>query len=86
MVAENGVLGFPLIVFFLLRTVYFLYKKRFESKSVIWVLGACLGMELNLFMVSAFWGSFTWILMGIYSGYGKQLSNKKKNQIKYRHG
>lgn len=84
MIAENGILGLPLIVFFLLRTIYLLYKKRFESKTIIWVLGACLGMELNLFMVSAFWGSFTWILIGVYAGYGKQFNSiKVRNQIVY---
>lgn len=84
MIAENGISGIPLIVIFLLRTIYLLYKKRFESKTTIWVLGACIGMELNLFMVSAFWGSFTWILMGVYAGYGRQdESIKGRSQIAY---
>lgn len=73
MLAENGLLGFPLIAFFLVRTIYFLYKKRYNSKTTIWILGAFLGMCVNLYMVSAFWGSLTWILLGVYAGFGKRI-------------
>ena len=73
MLAENVLLGFPLIAFFLVRTIYFLYKKRYNSKTTIWILGAFLGMCVNLYMVSAFWGSLTWILLGVYAGFGKRI-------------
>lgn len=69
LLAENGLVG-SLVVFFILSGLLVkLYNRRNQSEIFVILLISAAGLFSNLFMVSMFWGTSTWMFLGIYSGY-----------------
>lgn len=77
MFAENGIIGTLIAVIILLKIMTKLYSGRDDSEIFVILMVSALGLFTNLFMVSIFWGTSTWILLGIYSGYTRYRINKK---------
>lgn len=73
MMAENGIVGFIIVLFIMARIVVKLYNRRDESEGNVILLISAIGLFTNLFMVSLFWGTSTWMLLGIYSGYNRKI-------------
>lgn len=69
LLAENGVLGLIIIVITFLTILVKLYNRRDKSDVYVALLVSAFGLFSNLYMVSIFWGTSTWVLLGIYSGY-----------------
>lgn len=80
LIAENGCVGFILLFFVLYKMTKGVYKYKNVSKANIWVLVSMAGMLANLYMVSALWGTNTWILLGVFCGYA---NNNKINSLKF---
>lgn len=88
MFAENGILGTLIAVIILLKIMTKLYSGRDDSEIFVILMISALGLFTNLFMVSIFWGTSTWILLGIFSGYARNKISKfnrrsKTNTIVY---
>ena len=75
MLAENGLVGSCIALFVIARLIVKLYNRRHLSEVYVILLTSALGLFTNLFMVSLFWGTSTWLLLGIYSGYVRQQLN-----------
>ncbi len=71
MLAENGIVGSLIIIFVFLSILVRLYNRRGVSEVFVILLISALGLFANLYMVSMFWGTSTWILLGIYSGFAR---------------
>lgn len=72
MLAENGIIGTLLAVIILLEIMTKLYGRRDESEIFVILMVSALGLFMNLFMVSFFWGTSTWILLGVFCGYARK--------------
>lgn len=70
--AENGLIGIILGIIILYRILKGLYKNKNISYMNIIVLVSAIGLFINLYMVSALWGTNTWILIGLYLGYSRR--------------
>ncbi|MDE6292276.1 MAG: O-antigen ligase family protein [Bacilli bacterium] len=75
LLAENGIVGMIIIIILLYKVFYGLYKKKNISEIYRIILISAIGLFFNLYMVSAFWGTNTWILLGIYIGYSRNNSS-----------
>lgn len=67
LIAENGAIGALLMALFLLYLLRGLYNRSLLSDSHLIFFISLVGMVLNLFMVSALWGTNTWLLFGMYA-------------------
>jgi len=79
LLAENGIAGVVLLSLLLFSVI----KRMYNNKGIIGseiALISLLGALVNLFMVSALWGTNTWLLLGIFMGYSKN-SNKNNNNV-----
>lgn len=81
MLAENGFIGVTIVVFLLGGIIVRLYKNRYLSDMNIYIIISAIGLYINLYMVSAFWGTNTWMLLGLYLGYGKQAQISKNRTL-----
>lgn len=75
LIAENGIFSIILIIV-LYRLIKKIYIKRDEGDEYIFVITSLIGVLLNLFMLSAIWGTNTWILLGLYLGFANSSNNK----------
>lgn len=69
LLAENGILVFLIVISIILGILVKLFSKRKEGEIYIILLISSFGLFSNLFMLSGFWGTNTWLLIGIYKGY-----------------
>ena len=69
LLAENGFVGISLVLLAFVKLFYKYYKKRTEDDNCPILMSSMIGLFINLFMVSGFWGTNTWLMLGLLSGY-----------------
>ena len=69
LMAENGIIGITLVLFVFIKLLYHYYKIREDDENHIIMMLSMIGMFINLFMLSGFWGTNTWLMLGLYIGY-----------------
>ncbi len=85
LLAENGFVGLIIILFVFLRLLIKYYKRRNDDYGFIVIMVSLIGMIINLYNVSSFWGTNTWIMLGLYTGFvrnQKKLDNENINSFK----
>ena len=75
-IAEVGILGTLCLVMFLGLIFKNMYLWVKQDEFALLLFSTLIGMLLNLFMISSFWGTNTLILLGLSAGYVAQLKNK----------
>lgn len=87
MLAENGLIGCLILILVLIYPLRRLVKFYKLDELSLFILVSLIGFYLNLYMVSGFWGTNTFVALGLalgYSRYIENLNNKsKKNEFKY---
>lgn len=66
--SETGTLGFILFIFLLILIMKQIPKMFTVSKLAKLEYVSFVGFVINLYMVSSFWGSHSWALLGLYLG------------------
>lgn len=81
LLAENGILVFLIVISIILGILIKLFGKRKEGEIIIILLISSFGLFSNLFMLSGFWGTNTWLLIGIFKGYTRSTRSLNNLQI-----